>query len=73
LVTLCDSLLNHQSTTMPDDPKNRGPRDAQRINVNEDYELRYWTEKFGVSAQELKGALAKVGPMVEDVRKELQK
>jgi hypothetical protein len=58
---------------MPDDHKNRGPRDGQRVNVHEDYEVRYWTEKFGVTAQELKDAVAKVGPMVEDVKKALGK
>ena len=39
---------------MSDDKSNVGPADRSRINVNEDYELRYWTEKFGVSAEKLK-------------------
>jgi len=28
---------------MSDDKTKRGPADAQRINVNEDYEVEYWT------------------------------
>ena len=58
---------------MSDDKSKRGPQDAKRINVEEDYELRYWSEKFGVSADQLKQAVEKVGVMAEDVEKELAK
>jgi hypothetical protein len=58
---------------MADDKSKVGKRDRDRINVNEDYELRDWSEKFGVSAERLKAIVHKVGPMVEDVRRELQK
>ena len=34
---------------MADDRTNRGPQDRSRINLGEDYEVRYWTDKFGVS------------------------
>ena len=37
------------------DDKSKVAADRKRINVNEDYELRYWTEKFGVSADEWLG------------------
>ena len=49
------------------------PQDAKRINVNEDYELRYWSEKYGVSADELRAAVRKVGVMAADVERELGK
>ena len=58
---------------MPDDPKLRGPADRARINVNEEHELRYWTEEFGVTPDALKRAVEKVGVMAEDVRRELGK
>jgi Protein of unknown function (DUF3606) len=58
---------------MADDLTNRGPRDGQRVNVNEDYELRYWTQRFGVSADQLRAAVKKVGVMVTDVERELGK
>jgi hypothetical protein len=58
---------------MPDNPEDRGPADRSRINTSEDYEVRYWTKKLGVSADALKQAVAKVGPMVADVEKELGK
>lgn len=55
------------------DDKSKVAADRKRINVNEDYELRYWTEKFGVSADELKRAVERVGPMAEDVARALGK
>jgi len=32
---------------MADDLKNRGAQDRARVNVNEDHEVRYWTQKMG--------------------------
>jgi hypothetical protein len=58
---------------MSDDKGNRGPQDRLRINLQEDYELRYWTEKFGVTAEELKTAVKKVGVMAANVEQELNK
>ena len=58
---------------MADDKSKTGGPDRERINVNEDYELRDWSEKFGVTPDELKTAVKKVGPMADDVRKELRK
>jgi hypothetical protein len=37
-----------------DSKQNTGSPDRDRINVNEDYELQYWTEKFGVSTDRIK-------------------
>jgi hypothetical protein len=54
-----------------DDVKNRGPQDRSRINIHEDYELRYWTEALGVSKERLEQAVKKVGVSAEAVRKEL--
>lgn len=56
---------------MSDDKTNRGPRDADRVNVNEDYEVRYWTKRWGVSEQELRTAVKRVGVMAKDVAKAL--
>jgi len=57
---------------MPDDPKKRGPADRSRINVNERYEVSYWTKALGVSADRLKTLVKRVGPMVKDVKKALR-
>jgi hypothetical protein len=58
---------------MADNLSKRGSHDRQRINVHEDYELRYWSEKFGVSSDELRKAVQHVGPMVHNVAKHLGK
>jgi hypothetical protein len=58
---------------MADDKRNTGRPDRDRINVNEDYELKYWTEQFGVSKEELAAAVKRVGPMVRDVEVELKR
>ena len=46
---------------MADSLNDRGPRDAARINVNEAWELDYWSKKFGVTKSDLKDAVEKVG------------
>jgi hypothetical protein len=56
---------------MADDKGNPGRPDRDRINVNEEYELRDWSEKFGVSAEELKKAVAAVGDRADEVRQHL--
>ena len=58
---------------MADNLQNRGGQDRTRINVNEKYEVQYWTEKFGVSAEELKKAVSTAGTSVEAVRAQLGK
>jgi len=58
---------------MSDDKENTGSPDRDRINVNEDYELQYWTKALGVSAAQLKEAVKAVGPTSAAVRKHLGK
>ena len=57
---------------MADDKKKTSPQDAQRINVHEDYEVQYWSTKFGCTEEQLKAAVKKVGIMVKDVEAELK-
>jgi len=56
-----------------DDKKKTAPQDADRVNVTEDYEVAYWSKKWGVSAETLKAAVAKAGPMASDVARALGK
>ena len=58
---------------MSDSKASVGKQDRDRINVDEDYELRDWSKSLGVSPDELKSAVAKVGPMAKDVREHLGK
>jgi hypothetical protein len=57
---------------MSDDKSLRTPADAQRVNVGEDYEVRYWTNKWNVTPEQLRAAVEKVGVMVDDVERELR-
>ncbi|HYE32681.1 MAG TPA: DUF3606 domain-containing protein [Methylomirabilota bacterium] len=58
---------------MADDKSKTGKQDDERINVNQDYELRDWSKKFGITQDELRDAVRKVGTRAEDVRKQLKK
>lgn len=57
---------------MSDDLNNRGPADRTRVNVNEDYEARYWASRWGVSEDELRDAVKRVGVMADDVERALK-
>jgi len=57
---------------MADNPNIRGQQDRQRIDVHQEHELRYWSEKFGVTPDDLKEAIDAVGPMVEDVEQRVR-
>jgi hypothetical protein len=60
-------------THYTDDTIKRDYRDRDRINVHEEYERRYWTKELGVTPDELKRTVERVGVMVADVRKALGK
>jgi hypothetical protein len=57
---------------MPDNLKNVGRPDRDRINTSEDHEIQYWTKELGVSSQQLKEAVKTVGPVADDVRAHLR-
>lgn len=58
---------------MSDDKTQRGGQDRERVNVNEDYELAGWSKKFGVTPDQLKAAVKKVGDRASAVEAELQR
>jgi hypothetical protein len=58
---------------MADDLKKTGRHDDERINVDQDHEVRYWAEKFGLSSQQLREAVNAAGPMVKDVQRHLNR
>lgn len=60
-----------QEGFMPDNKRKTGSPDSKRINVNEDYELRDWSKSLGVTPDELKEAVKKVGTSAEKVREHL--
>jgi hypothetical protein len=57
---------------MADDKTLRGPQDASRIALGEDYEVEYWTSKFGVSRERLEQAVKAVGNSADAVERHLR-
>lgn len=58
---------------MADDRNKRGPSDGNRVNVHEEYEVRYWCDRFGCTRAQLKAAVDKVGVMASAVEGELRR
>lgn len=56
---------------MPDN-RNIAAQDRDRINLGEDYEVQYWSKKFGVSPERLAEVIGRVGDSVQAVRRELR-
>lgn len=57
---------------MSDNKTLRTPQDSSRIAMGEDYEVRYWTNKFGVGRDELQRAVDAVGNSAQAVEKQLK-
>ena len=58
---------------MPDDLTQAGAQDRSRINIDEPHEVRYWTQRFDVSEDALRRAVAQVGVSAEAVARHLGK
>lgn len=57
---------------MADNLQSRGGQDRKRIDVHQDYELRDWSKKFGVTPEELKDAVKAVGNEADKVEAHLK-
>jgi hypothetical protein len=49
---------------MSDNLENREAEDRARVSLSEEHEVQYWTEKFGVTREELVEAVDQVGTSV---------
>lgn len=58
---------------MADDRTDRGPQDRARVNLSEDYEVRYWTQELGVSKEELTRLVQQHGNSADKLRRALSK
>lgn len=58
---------------MADDKSKVAPGDRSRININEDYEVAYWTKALGCTKQELQKAVKEVGVSASAVKKYFNK
>lgn len=56
-----------------DDKQKIGSADRAKININEGYELDYWSKKFGVSKDKLKAVVQTVGTSAYAVEDYLKK
>ena len=58
---------------MASDPRPYGPIDQACVSMSQPWEIKYWTERFGVSERELKDAVFTVGTALDDVQRYLGK
>jgi hypothetical protein len=69
------ALSGHHTkeAAMADDKTMRSPQDSSRIAMGEDYEVQYWTNKFGVTREELQQAVDAVGNSASAVEARLRR
>ncbi len=58
---------------MAEDSARRGARDRTRVDLEEECEVRYWMQEFGVTEEELRHAVHTAGVMIDDVREQLRR
>jgi hypothetical protein len=56
---------------MSDNKSQTGGQDRERINVNQDYELRDWAKSMNTTPERIKEAVQAVGDRAEKVREYL--
>jgi hypothetical protein len=56
---------------MPDDTSQSSGQDRQRINVNQEYELRDWAKSLNTTPERVKEAVQAVGDRADKVREYL--
>ena len=57
---------------MTDELSTQGEPDRSRIMMTDSYEVKHWTEKFGVSKEDLQRAVDKVGSSAGAVEQHLR-
>jgi hypothetical protein len=58
---------------MTDNLAGTGNQDKTRIDINQEEDLQYWSNEYGVSEERLKAAVKAVGVMIADIKRYLQK
>jgi hypothetical protein len=71
IAALLWQAISSQEPQQAADLTQTGKADDTRINIDQEHEVKYWSEKFSVSRDRLRSAVAKAGPMVKDVRAHL--
>jgi Protein of unknown function (DUF3606) len=55
------------------DDKTKTAADRKLISLTDDYEVTYWTKKFGVSKERLAEAVRRVGHLVAAVEADIKR
>ncbi|HEY5972756.1 MAG TPA: DUF3606 domain-containing protein [Pseudoxanthomonas sp.] len=58
---------------MSDEKTKHDKAGRRMIDIDDDNEVRYWSEILGITTDRLRVVVGKVGPMVEKVREELRR
>jgi hypothetical protein len=58
---------------MADDLSKKGSQDRSRVNIHEDYKVRYWSKKLDCIGRPAHGRHSKVGNSAQAVEKELKR
>ena len=64
-------LTQPEEAIVSDNPLEPGPQDYDRINVNVESEIEYWSRELGISRARLAELIEEVGPRVLDIRRKL--
>jgi hypothetical protein len=54
------------------DKDQRTPQDLTTVGLEEEWELRYWCSRYGVTDAELRACVMEVGPRTADVEERLR-
>lgn len=54
-------------------PSGRAPQDLTRVGLNEEWEVEYWCTRFQTTGDELRACVARVGPSVQDIERDLKR
>jgi hypothetical protein len=49
----------------------RGPKDRSRVDIDDEVEVRFWCCELKCTEEQLRMAVDRVGPLVDDVRRAL--
>lgn len=66
------TIIDQKNYIMSDDLTKK-PEDATKVNVNESWELDYWSKELGVTKERLKEAVKAVGTSAAAVKRYLGK
>ena len=50
----------------------RSPMDTSRVNLDEDWEVEYWCDRFDVNEATLRACVIRVGPDANDIERNLR-